>query len=144
MKKKALCAAALAAMVMAAPARAKTFRWAHDADVDSLDPYVRQEVFLLSFDSNIYEPLVRRDRKLRLEPALATRWSQPAGDVSRFPLRPGGVFQDGTPFGADDVLFSYDRASGPGSRISGAVATVKEVRKIDDHTVEFVTNGPDP
>src|ERR1700719_3849048 len=134
MKKKALCAAALAAMVMAAPAGAKTFRWANDADVDSLDPYVRQEVFLLSFDSNIYEPLVRRDRKLRHEPALATGWSQPALDVWRFTLRPGVVFQDGTPFGADDVLFSYDRASGPGSRISGAGATVKGGRKIDHHT----------
>jgi peptide/nickel transport system substrate-binding protein len=141
---KALCAAALAAMVMAAPASAKTLRWTNDADVDSLDPYVRQEVFLLSFDSNIYEPLVRRDRTLRLEPALATHWSQPAPDVWRFTLRPGVAFQDGTPFGADDVLFSYDRASGAGSRIAGAVATVKEVRKIDDHTVEFVTKGPDP
>jgi len=141
---KALCAAALAAMAMAAPAGAKTFRWANEADVDSLDPYVRQETFLLSFDSNIYEPLVRRDRTLRLEPALATHWSQPAPDVWRFSLRQGVAFQDGTPFGADDVLFSYDRASGPGSHISGAVATVEEVRKIDDHTVEFVTKGPDP
>src|SRR5690348_7616961 len=99
--RKALCAA-LAAMVMAAPAGAKTFRWANEADVDSLDPYVRQETFLLSFDSNIYEPLVRRDRNLRLEPALATEWSQPALDVWRFMLRQGVRFQDGTPFGADD------------------------------------------
>jgi peptide/nickel transport system substrate-binding protein len=142
--RKALCAAALAAMVMAAPAGAKTFRWANEADVDSLDPYVRQETFLLSFDSNIYEPLVRRDRNLRLEPALATRWSQPALDVWRFTLRRGVAFQDGTPFGADDVLFSFERANGPGSRIASAVATIKEARKVDDHTVEFVTNGPDP
>jgi peptide/nickel transport system substrate-binding protein len=141
---KALCAAALAAMVMAAPAGAKTFRWANEGDVDSLDPFVRQEVFLLSFDSNIYEPLVRRDRNLRLEPALATHWSQPASDVWRFTLRQGVAFQDGTPFGADDVLFSYDRAIAAGSRISSAVATIKEARKLDDHTIEFVTNGPDP
>lgn len=142
--RKALCAAALAAFMMAAQASAATFRWANEADVDSLDPYVRQEVFLLSFDSNIYEPLVRRDRNLRPEPALATHWSQPATDVWRFTLRQGVVFQDGTPFGADDVLFSYARANGPGSRISGAVATIREARKIDDHTVEFVTNGADP
>src|SRR5580704_4072775 len=117
MKKRALCAAALAAMVVAAPAGAKTFRWTNDADVDSLDPYVRQEVFLLSFDSNIYEPLVRRDRNLRLEPALATHWSQPASNVWRFTLRHGVTFQDGTPFSAEDVLFSYDRAIAAGSRI---------------------------
>ena len=142
--RKALCAAALAVMVMAAPAGAKTFRWASEADVDSLDPYARQEIFLLSFDSNIYEPLVRRDRNMRLEPALATAWSQPALDVWRFTLRRGVTFQDGTPFGADDVLFSYARANDPGSRISSALASIREARKIDDHTVEFVTNGPDP
>jgi len=142
--RKALCTAALAAMVMAAPAGAKTFRWANEADVDSLDPYVRQETFLLSFDSNIYEPLVRRDRNMRIEPALATTWSQPALDVWRFTLRQGVSFQDGTPFGADDVLFSYARANGAGSRISTAIASIREARKIDDHTVEFVTNGPDP
>jgi peptide/nickel transport system substrate-binding protein len=142
--RRALCAAALAAMVMATPAGAKTFRWANEADVDSLDPYVRQETFLLSFDSNIYEPLVRRDRNMRLEPALATEWSQPALDVWRFTLRRNVTFQDGTSFGADDVLFSFERANAAGSRISSAVATIKEARKIDDHTVEFVTNGPDP
>src|SRR5260370_31182916 len=95
---KALCAAALAVVVMAAPASAKTFRWANDADVDSLDPYVRQEVFLLSFDGNIYEPLVRRDRNLRLAPALATHWSQPPPHVWPFTLRPGVRFPDSTPF----------------------------------------------
>ena len=72
---------------------------------------------LLSFDSNIYEPLVRRDRNLRLEPALATHWSQPASNVWRFTLRHGVTFQDGTPFSAEDVLFSYDRAIAAGSRI---------------------------
>ena len=44
----------------AAVAQANTFRWANDGDVNSMDPYARQETFLLSFNANIYEPLVRR------------------------------------------------------------------------------------
>ena len=140
------CAAALAAVVvgLAAPAGGATLRWANDADVASLDPYARQEIFLLSFDSNIYEPLVRRDRNLRLEPALATEWSEIAPEVWRFKLRRDVSFHDGTPFTADDVVFSFKRATGPGSRLSGALASVKEVRKVDDHTVDLVTNGADP
>src|SRR6185312_72418 len=66
---------------------AKTLRWSNDEDVFSLDPYARQEIFLLSFDSNIYEPLVRRGRDLRVEPALAVRWQQQAPDRWRFELR---------------------------------------------------------
>ena len=48
------------------PASAKILRWSNDQDVFSLDPYARQETFLLSFDSNIYEPLIRRGKDLRL------------------------------------------------------------------------------
>ena len=145
--KQVFRAAALAAVVAAcavAPASAKTFRWANDGDANSMDPYSRQETFLLSFDSNMYEPLVTRDKNLKLEPALATEWSQPAPDAWRFKLRHGVKFQDGAPFNADDVVFSFERVTGPGSNLSGAVATVKEVRKIDDYTVDFITKGPDP
>jgi peptide/nickel transport system substrate-binding protein len=137
-------AAALAALLAVQPASAKTFRWGNDGDVNSMDPYARNETFLLTFMNNIYEPLVRRDRDLRLEPSLATEWSQSSPDVWRFKLREGVKFQDGAPFTADDVIFSYERARGPGSNIATKLASVKEVRKIDDHTVEFVTNGPNP
>src|ERR1051325_6498674 len=51
---------------------AKTFRWANDGDANSMDPYARQETFLLLFDMSFYEPLVRRDRAMKLAPGLAT------------------------------------------------------------------------
>jgi len=127
-----------------APADAAVFRWANDGDVNSLDPYARNETFLLAFDQNIYEPLVRRDRNLQLEPALATAWSQTAPDTWRFTLRDGVVFSDGTPFTADDVEFSYRRVMAPGSDLKSNFSTVQAFRKIDAHTVEFVTKGPDP
>jgi peptide/nickel transport system substrate-binding protein len=125
-------------------ASAAVFRWANDGDVNSLDPYARSETFLLSFNANIYEPLVRRDRDLKLEPALATEWSQTAPDVWRFKLRQGVKFSDGTPFNADDVEFSYKRVLALHSDLKSYFSTVKEFRKVDDFTVEFVTSGPDP
>jgi len=147
--RKGLRAAALGLLVMAAGmigpvADAATLRWSHDQDVYSLDPYARQETFLLSFVSNIYEPLVRRGRNLQIEPALALRWSQVEPDRWRFDLRRGAHFQDGTPFTADDVVFSFARATGPGSNLAGALAHLRDVTKLDDFTVEIQTNGPDP
>lgn len=139
-----LSAVAAVAILAAQPATAKTLKWANDGDVNSMDPYARNETFLLSFMSNIYEPLVRRDKNLKVEPALATEWTQTAPDTWRFKLREDVKFHDGAPFTADDVVFSYQRATGPGSNIPTKLASVKEVRKIDDHTVEFVTNGPNP
>lgn len=125
-------------------AAAATLRWSHDQDLFSLDPYARQETFLQSFVSNIYEPLVRRGKDLKLEPALAVRWSETAPDRWRFDLRHDVRFQDGTPFTADDVVFSFARVSGPHSSLANALAAVRDVTKLDDFTVEIRTNEPDP
>ncbi len=136
--------AAVLAVLGSSQVLATSFHWANDGDANSMDPYARQETFLLSFTSNIYEPLVRRDKSLKLEPALATEWAQTAPDRWRFKLRSGVKFHDGTPFGADDVVFSYMRVSTPGSNLTGTVGLIKEVVKVDDLTVDIVTKGPDP
>lgn len=137
-----LAAAALTALTI--NAEAKTFRWASDGDVSSMDPYAREETFLMAFDQNFYEPLIRRDRHMKLEPGLATHWTQIDPTTWRFTLRHGVTFHDGTPFTADDVVFSFDRASHPGSNLAGQLAGVKEVKKIDDYTVDIVTRTPNP
>ena len=57
---------------------------------------------------------MRRDKNLKLEPALATKWGQTARTTWCFDLRPNVKFHDGTPFTADDVVFSLNRANGAG------------------------------
>ena len=138
-----LCAM-LALFALCAGAEGKTFRWANDGDANSMDPYARQETFLLLMDMSFYEPLIRRSREMKLEPGLATEWARVQPTVWRFKLRQGVKFHDGTPFTADDVVFSYDRATHPGSNVASPLATVKEVKKVDDLTVDLVTDGPDP
>ena len=124
--------------------QAANFRWANDGDANSMDPYVRSETFLLTFTQNIYDPLVRRDRNLKVEPALAESWEQPNPTTWRFHLRHNVKFQEGQPFTADDVVFSYQRATGPGSQINAYFEAVQDVKKIDDFTVDFVTKFPNP
>ncbi|MDP1724350.1 MAG: ABC transporter substrate-binding protein [Alphaproteobacteria bacterium] len=121
----------------------KTFRWAASGDANSLEPYGAFEVPTLSFLDNIYETLVRRNKKMTLEPALATKWEQTAPDIWRFELRQA-LFHDGTPFNADDVIFSLNRAKAQGSGIANKLVSIKEARKIDDRTIEFVTDGINP
>ena len=60
----ALAAVMCAGLSIATAADAKTFKWANSGDVSSMDPYARQETFLLTFNSNIYDPLIRRDKNL--------------------------------------------------------------------------------
>src|SRR5438067_1075660 len=136
--------AVVCASLAALPANAKTFRWANSGDVSSMDPYARQETFLLTFTQNIYDPLVRRDKDLKLEPALAAKWGQIDKTTWFFDLRQGAKFSDGTPFTADDAVFSLNRANGPGSNLGSLFSSVKEIKKAGDLRVEVITKYPDP
>jgi len=142
----AALALALSAPFAATPADAqgKVFRFANDGDVNSMDPYARNETFLLAFLQNIYEPLVRRDKQSKLEAGLAVKWGQSSPTTWFFDLRQGVKFHDGSPFTADDVVFSINRANGKGSNMVTYFATVKAIKKVNDFRVEVETNVPDP
>lgn len=144
-KKKATLAiigSALAATSLVASA--VTLRVGNQGDAQSLDPHSLNESLQLTVVGNVYEPLVTRDRSYKLAPSLATDWKQTSPTVWRFNLRKGVQFHDGTPFTADDVIFSYERAKGDGSDMKSYVGQVKEIKKIDDHTIDFVLNAPFP
>ena len=144
-QKKLALATLFAAMATASlVASAQTIRVANQGDSLSMDPHSLNESLQLSVTGNVYEPLVGRNKDLSLAPALATAWKQTSPTVWRFELRKGVQFHDGTPFTADDVVFSFARTQVEGSDMKSYTNDFKEVRKIDDHTVEIETKTPFP
>ena len=105
-----LALVALVTLVAMSTASAATFKFADQGDPISMDPHSLNESFQLNFTGNMYEPLVGRGKKLELVPILATRWSATSPTTWRFELRRNVKFHDGTPFTADDVIFSLERA----------------------------------
>jgi peptide/nickel transport system substrate-binding protein len=140
--KQALLTTALA--LCCACSQAVTLRVANQGDVQSMDPHSLNESLQLSFMGSVYESLVARGKDMSVVPLLATKWSQTSPTVWRFDLRKGVKFHDGTPFTADDVIFSFKRATDAGSDMKGYVAPIKEVRKVNDLTVEIETLTPYP
>jgi len=133
-----------AVLALAAAASAQTVRIANQGDALSLDPHSLNESLQLSVDSNAYEALVGWNQKLEMQPMLATSWKQTAPTVWRFELRKGVKFYDGTPFTADDVVFTLGRIMSDGSDMKSYGTDIKETRKIDDHTIEIETKAAQP
>ena len=146
---KKLILATVAAGLMSATAltaaQAETLRWARAGDSLTLDPHAQNEGPTHTLAHQMYEPLLQRDMAGQIIPALATSWAATDNpNVWEFKLRKDVKFHGGEDFTADDVVFSMNRAMMPTSAMKELLSSVKEVRKVDDHTVHIETNGPNP
>jgi peptide/nickel transport system substrate-binding protein len=140
-----LLALALAGTLLAAAAAdAKTLRWASQGDPQTADPHSQNEGLTNMFSEAVHDTLVMRDNSLKLVPGLAVSWQQTGPTTWRFVLRRGVTFHDGSPFTADDVMFSFERASHPNSQLRQYAIPMGKPRKVDDFTVEFVQERPNP
>ena len=125
-------------------AQGQSLRWAAQNDILTLDPHSQNHATTNNFMRHSYEPLVMYDKQYKPSPALATSWSQVSPNTMRFNLRKNVKFQDGSPFTADDVIFSFERSRKAPSTMTIYVAGVTEIRKIDDHTIDVVSEGANP
>ncbi len=140
-----LTGAAIAGLLLTTSiASANTLKFAFQGDAQSLDPHGLNETFTLGFLSNVYEGLTMLDKDIQLIPGLATSWENTSPTTIVFKLRQGVKFHNGNSFNADDVIFSWKRSLSEGSDQKVRGSMVKDIKKIDDHTVEVHTNGPQP
>lgn len=144
MKMNALLAALAVSAALAAPAGAQTLRWAAQNDILTMDPHSQNHATTNAILMHAYEGLTRYGPKYEIEPALATKWTFISPTQVRFELRKGVKFHDGTPFTADDVVFSFNRIRQPQGTMQIYVTGINEIRKIDDHTIDMILAAPNP
>ncbi len=110
-----------------------------DLEPTSLDPSGRQVLV------NVYEPLVKNDRDLKLAPALAVSWGMIDDTTWEFRLRPNVYFHDGSKFNVKDVVASLNRAKNfAGSQIGEMFSSIAKLNVSDDLNFEIKTKKPDP
>src|SRR3954467_14363532 len=130
--------------LIVAPAYAVTLRWAAQNDILTMDPHSQNHATTHAIMQYAYEGLTRYSKDYQIEPCLATSWDRVSDTQYRFHLRKGVKFHDGSPFTADDVVFSFGRIKEPQGTNQIYVAGIKEVKKVDDFTVDLVLEGPHP
>ncbi len=125
-------------------AQAQTLRWSSQGDMQTTDPHSQNEVMTNSLNNQVYEALTRRQQDMAIGPALATEWTQVTPLIWRFKLRAGVKFHDGTPFTADDVVFSMQRLRDDNAPQRVYANAVGIPRAVDPLTVVFTLDKPNP
>ena len=93
---------------------------------------------------NILEGLLTLDEKMQVKPSLASSYEVMSPTKVRFKLRPNVKFHDGTPFNAEAVRFTYDRAlkGNPPARWASLAGSLDHAEVVDNLTVDIVTKEP--
>jgi peptide/nickel transport system substrate-binding protein len=111
---------------------------------DQLDPNSTSAYAAFQVLENVFDTLVEPDENLEMVPALAESWDiSEDGMTYTFHLRDGVVWQDGSPFSADDVVYSYGRIRESANN-GWRFGTVTDVSAPDDSTVVFTLSAPTP
>jgi len=137
-------------MLAAAPALAQNvLTIGVRSEAATLDPHWTQLSADLQVQEHIFEHLVDLDSASQPVPGLAVSWAPLSDTLWEFKLREGVTWHDGTPFTADDVIFSFDRlaagiAGAPASPAFTLAKGGKVWTRVDDLTVHITTNGPYP
>jgi peptide/nickel transport system substrate-binding protein len=112
---------------------------------DQLDPQKTSAYFSFEVLENVFDTLVEPDANLEMQPALAKAWSVSPDQLTwTFHLRNGVTFQDGSPFTADDVVYSYRRIID--EKLAGVdkFSAVTDVSAPDPDTVLIRVKQPTP
>lgn len=96
---------------------------------------------------HIFDPLVARDAQQRPIPGLAVSWKPLSDTVWEFRLRPDVMFHDGSPFTAQDVAFTFERAAKVPNSPAPFTPITRQVSRleiVDPLTLRITTSSPAP
>ncbi len=112
---------------------------------DQLDPHKTSAYFSFEVLENVFDTLVEPDANLDMRPALAESWTvSPDQLVWTFHLRRNVTFHDGSPFTADDVVYSYRRIIDEKLTNADKFSAVTDVSAPDPATVVIRVKQPTP
>jgi len=112
------------------------------AEPATLNPITSSDAYASRIDGFIYESLLKRDEQtLELVPVLAESWEISQDRLTyTFHLKKDVKWQDGRPFTAKDILFSYERIQDPAvdaAHLRNYYRDIQELEILDDYTVRF-------
>lgn len=127
-------------------AHAEELRIGLAAEPSSIDPHFQNLAPNAALALHIFEPLIFMDERQQVRPGLAESWSRKDDRTWQFKLRENVRFHDGSPFTAQDVIFTFARI--PQVRTSAAAylpyTKGKTLTALSPHLLQISTEQPEP
>ena len=127
------------------PAYGGEFITASIGDASVLLPPLATDSASFDIISLVYDSLLRYDKNLNFAGELADRWEvSPDGKIITFYLHKGVRWHDGTPFTADDVVFTYKLMIDPETPTpyTSQFNVIDRVEKVSDYEVKVYYKEP--
>jgi peptide/nickel transport system substrate-binding protein len=150
--RRLLARSAVVAALLAHPAQAQksadTLRIPFADPIATASTYydAKDEVALTSMAT--FDTLTCYDRHTGAYlPLLATSWRQVDDRTLEFKLRQDVTFHDGSPFTADDVVFTLNWIVSPSAKLRWSVINfgwLERAEKVDAYTVRIIAKAPTP
>jgi peptide/nickel transport system substrate-binding protein len=124
-----------------------TLKVAFTKELESVDAYFNSAREGVIMQRSIWDGLLYHDEATgEYKGNLATSWKWVDDTTLEFKLREGVKFHNGEEFDADDVVYTVNFVADPknGAVVQRNVNWMKEAKKIDQYTVQIITNGPFP
>ncbi len=123
----------------------KVLTIANATDIESFDPHNNNNTASEAVLVNVFDYLLKNDSQQKKVPGLATSWEKVNDTTWRFHLREGVTFHNGDPFTAEDVKYTIERVAKDNTlKQNSYFKNIKEVKVVDEHTADIITDGPDP
>jgi peptide/nickel transport system substrate-binding protein len=142
-----LSAAFLALAVLAGPAAAADLAIGVGGAFTSMDPHFHDLSPNHALTQHVFDSLVMSDNDARPSPGLALSWRALDPLTWEFKLRPGVRWHDGSPFTADDIVFTFGRAPNVPNSPTGLGQYIRPVTRleiVDAETIRLHTAEPVP
>src|SRR5437899_4761015 len=140
-----LVVSACAAPTTSAPASQgpKLVTILQSAEVKSMDPSNAFGTHEINVQGQVFDTLATIDPQLNQLPWLATSWTMQTPTTWQVKLRTGVKFSNGDPFGADDVVASFNYLTRKDALAAPNFQGWSSVDKVDDSTIKVTTKAPD-
>ncbi len=123
----------------------KPLRIAFRGDAATLDPHGRNENTTFNIQAHIFDRLVKFDKNGKIIMDLAESWRLIDDVTLEFKLKKGIKFHNGEAFNAEAAKYSLERAkTWKKSQWKYMVPNYKEIKVIDDYTLQLITKVPEP